>query len=207
MEGSVPPQGVGDDPLYPESAAYHEAGHIVIAAAQGIRLSRYGVHVDRDGRGVAFYEIRRPLKNSDAPCPTTREQTIIAAYAGLIAQCEFHPTCSRRGANDDQVGIDELLDEIGTDGLCPPLTRGTAEIELHAEAVLLVRKHWEALRTVARELWKQPYTPRRFEPFRGWSDQPREKKLTGARVVEILADFVGFGFVTIWDPRNDYIHD
>ncbi len=42
-----------NDPRYPESGAYHEAGHIVVAAAQGMLLSIHGVHVDRDGKGIS----------------------------------------------------------------------------------------------------------------------------------------------------------
>jgi len=38
-----------NDPRYPESSAYHEAGHIVIAAAQSMRLSRHGIRVDSEG--------------------------------------------------------------------------------------------------------------------------------------------------------------
>jgi hypothetical protein len=53
------------DPNYPESGAYHEAGHVAIAAAKGMRLSRHGIRVDEDGRGIAYYDFRN--RTEDGP--------------------------------------------------------------------------------------------------------------------------------------------
>lgn len=36
-------------------SAHHEAGHIVIAAVQGLRLRSEGLMVDRTGEGLACY--------------------------------------------------------------------------------------------------------------------------------------------------------
>src|ERR1700687_30489 len=43
------------DERYVESTAYHEAGHIVVAAVQGLRLRRRGLRIDRLGAGLASY--------------------------------------------------------------------------------------------------------------------------------------------------------
>jgi hypothetical protein len=43
-----------------ENAAYHEAGHIVVAVVLGLRLQGYGIHIDKAGKGVSFYEFCDP---------------------------------------------------------------------------------------------------------------------------------------------------
>jgi hypothetical protein len=175
------------DPLYPESSAYHEAGHAVVAAAQGMRLSRHGVHVDADGRGMAFYDFRKPLRISTAPSLVTREQTIIATHAGLIAQQKFHPGCSVLGASDDNCLVDELLKEIEAEGDFIGSEYLRAQLDLPVAAKNLVHNHWSAIEAVAQELWGQPYAKRdEDEPWRGWSDHPLDRRLTGMRVREIL---------------------
>jgi hypothetical protein len=187
------------DPRYPESSAYHEAGHIVIAAAQGMRLSRHGVHLDADGRGFAYYEYRKPRRSSDAPSEIKREHTIIATLAGLIAQQKFYPECSTLGASDDTNLVDLLLSEILED---EPLggAFSTAQIDLKQEADKLVRKFWPAIEAVAVTLWETPETPRDSdEPEPTWSVLPLEKRINGARLVEILRSF---GIHTsIWDAK------
>jgi hypothetical protein len=46
------------DRLYPQSCAYHEARHTVVAAALGLRLSRHGIHLCSDGNAISYYEYR-----------------------------------------------------------------------------------------------------------------------------------------------------
>jgi hypothetical protein len=72
------------DPRYPESGAYHEAGHIVVAAAQGMHLSAHGVHVAPDGRGISYYSRRK--KRESHGFDEAGKHTIISVFAGLIAQ-------------------------------------------------------------------------------------------------------------------------
>lgn len=145
-----------DDPLYPESCAYHEPGHAVVAAAQGLRLSRHGIHLAADGNGIAYYEHRRPGTIAPSLSHLTPEATIICSYAGLIAQRKFHPRCSGCGATDDENTADLLLAELEKEDPNPfGFLSSTARIELWQEARELVYRprHWRAIQAIGRELW------------------------------------------------------
>jgi ATP-dependent Zn protease len=79
---------------YANSAAYHEAGHAVIAALQGLWLRTRGIHVDQEGNGITYYGHRLPgdFSNS-ARDQQERERTIVALHAGRIAQVRVFPEC------------------------------------------------------------------------------------------------------------------
>src|SRR5882762_11573916 len=178
------------DPRYPESAAYHEAGHVVVAAAQGMRLSRHGVHLDSEGRGISYYEYRKPKRWAEGASEVKREHTIISTLAGLIAQQKFYAECSILGASEDNNLVDELLKEISEDDDFIGYASLKAQLELRRESEKLVDEFWPAIEAVARALWGTPETPRDFnEPEPGWSQLRVEKRLNGARLVEILKPF------------------
>ena len=176
------------DPLYPESCAYHEAGHIVVAALLGLSIHPSGIHLDETGRGRSFYDYREPdnLPGVDAK----GRHSVTSIFAGLIAQRKFHPTCSSASAAGDEVMIRELLDEMYWN---EPESRNEAEHELRDEAGRLIRTHWSAIEVIARELWGGKYTARRWEPDKSWTSATLEKRVTGHRVQEILN---GFGVQT-----------
>lgn len=76
----------------------------------------------------------------------------------------------------------------------------TAQVELRRESESLVNAHWPAIEAVAQALWEKPETQRDFdEPEPGWSQSLVEKKLDGARLVEILKPF-GI-HASIWDAK------
>src|SRR5579875_2455932 len=52
---------------YVKSAAYHEAGHVVVAALQGMPLQEAGIRVDSEGSGVSHYWHRCPGDHATAP--------------------------------------------------------------------------------------------------------------------------------------------
>jgi hypothetical protein len=188
------------DPGYPESAAYHEAGHVVVAAAQHMRLSRHGIHLDAEGRGISYYEYRKPKRWADITPEVTREHTIISTLAGLIAQQKFYPECSVLGASDDNNLVDEMLREVHEGEGVIGFACSTAEVELRLESEKLVHEHWPAIEAVARTLWETPETPRDFnEPDPGWSQLRMEKRLDGMRLLEILTKF-GIQ-ASIWDAK------
>jgi hypothetical protein len=187
------------DPLYPKSGAYHEAGHIVTAAVQGLRLSRHGIHVDSDGRGISYYEYRKPKQFSNHPSQVSREHTIIAIHAGLLAQQKFHPRCSVCGASDDQNLVDMLIKELDDEDPIIGLASFRAQVELPNEAHRLVELHWPAIEAVAEALWGNPEIERTVEPETTWSNLPVEKRLNGSRIVEILEPFDIHA--SVWDAE------
>jgi hypothetical protein len=71
-----------------ECTAHHEAGHVVVAAAQQLRLRLDGLSVDSRGEGLACY-----CKQPDESDPS-RERVIIATFAGYKAQERFCEECS-----------------------------------------------------------------------------------------------------------------
>jgi hypothetical protein len=185
------------DLLYRESVAYHEAGHVVVAAALGMRLSRHGIHLGEDANGMSYYEYRKPKKFFDGPSGISRDHTLIALYAGLIAQRKFYPKCSVEGYSDDQNLIDLLVQEVDAEDFSGSASL-TAQLDLPKESRKVVNQHWAAIKAVAKALWDTPDKPRNLnEPEPCWSQSMSEKMLDGQNIVEILR---GFGIYTsLWD--------
>jgi hypothetical protein len=176
-----------DDPLHPESTAYHEAGHIVVAAAQGMRLFSCGIQVDSHGKGISYYDYRKP---QPIRCEFDEHgrRTIVSLFAGLIAQQKFHPTCSTASASKDQEIIDQLLPQMYLDGTPQSENRlSEAKLKLEKESRGLVEQHWEAIQALAKFLWGRPDTPRiANEPEKSWTDSPTSKSVDGAGITRIL---------------------
>src|ERR1017187_68943 len=94
------------DERYVESAAYHEAGHVVVAAVLGLSLRPEGIRINRFGGGHASYCCKKPDGSRDVGAEVQREQTIVATMAGYIAQSKFyidgcHHQCPPAGGCDD----------------------------------------------------------------------------------------------------------
>ena len=64
-------------------AAHHEAGHIVVAAQQGLHLRSDGIGVDPVGEGLACYW-KEPEDND-----SSRISVIVSTFAGFNAEKEF----------------------------------------------------------------------------------------------------------------------
>jgi hypothetical protein len=193
-----------DDPRYPKSVACHEAGHAVVAAAQGLRLSRHGIHLAADGNGIAYYEHREPGPIAPAPALShlKREPTIVCCYAGLIAQRKFHRRCSGCAAVDDENTADLLLAELVKEDLNPfGFLTSTAQIELGKIAKELVDPHWPAIEAIAREFWEtKPVEPALDDPAPGWPTSGLERRISGARIIEILRPFADL-HPSLWDAK------
>jgi hypothetical protein len=174
------------DQKYVESCAYHEAGHTVVAVALGMPLRNRGVHIDTIGSGIAYYWYRLVGDLSNTPQDIAeRERTIIAAYAGYIAQEKFYPNCPPAGSFSDSDENRKLLDEM----YLGQREWFAAQNSLHAEARQLVDTHWGAVEALAREILAQPLTPRPDDPERRWSTDTMERWIDGNRVVSILTQF------------------
>src|ERR1700730_2129102 len=96
-----------------ESAAYHEAAHIVAAVAQRMPIRPAGIDLDLCGGGCAYYFQR--VVGDPASSPKDKEErkrTVIALYAAHSAQRKFYPKCQERGWNHDLHQIKALVSEM-----------------------------------------------------------------------------------------------
>jgi hypothetical protein len=183
---------VVDNPSYPKSAAYHEAGHIVIAVVQGLRLLKYGMHVDpHDGRGMSRYECRKPRDSRGVD--SLGERTVISLFAGLHAQQKFCREATAANASRDKEHIDGVLMDMyipesfpGADAFkAADCELQNARQRLKVEAEHLVSEHWIAIQALANHLWDQPDTPKDAHEEH-WSTSPMEKKLCGEAICTFL---------------------
>jgi len=176
------------DPLFAESVAYHEAGHMVVAAAQGIKLRTHGIHVDGKGRGISYYE---NLGASGQGSSRERTQTIISLFAGLIAQQEFLPGCSSLCASDDIEKAEALLRTL-VSPKAPDLDEELAKLRrrLYEESKASVTQFSVAIEGLAKALLQRPFTRRQSdEPEKRWSTCVEEKQIDGEGVACILSRF------------------
>jgi len=166
--------------IYVESCAYHEAGHIVIAAVQNMPLRQRGIRIDQAGNGLACYYFKVPDGSSNLGRNEEREKTIRATKAGFLTQKKFYPECRPAGAHFDVDAVRLLLDEM----YFLPDWYG-AHDQLHAEAVALIEKHWDAISTVGQTLWSKEWK-HQANAERRWSFQLLEKSMEGAEIVSLL---------------------
>lgn len=179
---------------YVNSAAYHEAGHTVIAAVQGLWLRARGVHVDPEGSGISYYGHRMPGDLSvSVKDQAERERTILALQAGRIAQQQVFPECPDENWVADADVISALLDEmVGAD----LRARSVADETLRQRCQQLVDKYWAPIQSLATELISKPWVEQPpIEINENWSrgKSRTERWLTGSEIIRILS---GFGIRT-----------
>lgn len=119
------------------SAAYHEAGHAVIATRYGHSTGSLTIEPD-DERGINGSAM---TESEWADGSKDREQ-IVVLYAGYAAQKKFDPTADPGGSSLDNERASELLRNN------PEFTEG----ELRDEARQLVDNNWEQIAAVATAL-------------------------------------------------------
>ncbi|MFZ0913137.1 MAG: hypothetical protein WBQ76_07320 [Candidatus Korobacteraceae bacterium] len=173
-------------------AAHHEAGHIVIAAAMGLRLRPEGIMVDKGAWGLAcFY--KEPDESDES-----KESIIVATVAGYLAQKRF---CEEHGYScplPDDLEVTLSPDSKEARGIETNLSRqylGKRTVpEVHEllqqRAAELVLQHWPAIEAVAREVASKSLAP--LKPLKSgtqWSDQTSARSLPGDEVVKIVERF------------------
>jgi hypothetical protein len=177
---------------YVNSAAYHKAGHTVIAAVQGLWLRARGIHVDPEGSGISYYAHRMPgdLSNS-AKDQDERGRTILALHAGRIAQVRVFPECPDESWAADAGVIGALLEEMfGAD-----LRARSAAETLRQQSQELVGRRWASIDSLATGLLSKSWTEQPpIEIKENWSQgrSRLERWMPGSEVVRILS---GFGIV------------
>jgi hypothetical protein len=174
-----------------ERTAHHEPGHVVVAAAQGLRLRPEGVMVDPSGWGLGCY--RKESDGSDE----LRKSILLATFAGYYAEkrfCEDHSFTiadpkswfySNPDGYEASILVSEMSVENLTNGSVP-----TTFLELQKEARQQVERRWTAIKEVAITLLSKNWEPRKLLASGArWSheDDTVAKYVTGSEIIEILA--------------------
>src|ERR1700683_5257967 len=140
--------------------AHHEAGHVVVAAEQGVPLRPEGICVDPIGEGLACYW--KEPQDTDS----SRMNVIISTFAGFDAEEEF---CKRR-ALPILSGIPLIWSPdwrearsviIRLSNTPPTMTAIMMEERLHDDSRTIVKRLWSTIEAVANAL-----LPKDWEPLR-----------------------------------------
>lgn len=155
-----------------EETAYHEAGHIVIAAAVGLDLKVKGIviyEVESVADGWVFYWEDKP----------DWENILLALRGGQLAQLRKFPDSEFRGAQQDVQNFFSVVQQH-----FPPNSNGDVWQDISAKVKTLLDNHWAAVEAVADALMHSNWIP--VTP----DEHPRAKRkkhLDGAALAAILA--------------------
>ena len=171
---------------YVKSAAYHEAGHIVVAAVQGLKLRKRGLRIDQKGAGIAYYESKQPDGSTSVGEDPLRVAAIISAYAGRFAQIRFFrpEPCPTSPSCRDMDQARELVGEMWTEHN----TRCAKDVEFRERSKIYVDQHWQVIEALAEALLARPWAFQR-NVERRWSHQYQEKYMEGGEVASFLSGF------------------
>ena len=175
--------------------AHHEAGHIVVAAVQGLKLRPEGLSVDERGEGLACY--CKDPGDSDIE----RERVIIATFAGLNSEARF---CNEQGFpvpeemqqifSQDSKEARENISRLSSLSLERTAFQIEAELQASSEAIIL--QYWSAIRSVAAALLDRDWEPiRALKSGSVWSLAEKARYLAGDELavalkrVRIAAEF------------------
>lgn len=133
-----------------QKAAYHEAGHVVVAAKCGMKIGRnIGMCIGLFGRGYSEMRLRFP-EAADGD-PISREDSIVVLFAGRIAEMQFDPLSEGKSASDDLDWITKLQD------------KAPSKLALNAledKSRTLVKEGWASIEQLATRLLSEPYENR-----------------------------------------------
>lgn len=176
-----------------ECAAHHEAGHIVIAAAQELRLRPEGLMVDLCGDGLACY------CNQPDESDVSRERVIVATWAGFRAEKRIREERSYPARDElevigspDRREAVKLLKELPGDYL-------TNERKLDNRLEYLIERHWLPITALATALLAKDPEP--LKPLKSgvpWSHENTARYLVGEEAVSILGRY---GIPAVCDPN------
>jgi len=176
--------------------AYHEAGHVVIAAALELRLLSEGLMIDTAAGGLGCY-CKEPGESD-----ILRERVMVSAFAGCFAQNRFCEEQSYPLLN--YFNIIWSSDWREARGIAIKLSNEyvagrsilTIQEELERRSKQLVAENWPAIGAVADALLAKNWEPLRpLKSGSQWSMQPMAKYLSGEETVRVLELF---GFAAVW---------
>jgi hypothetical protein len=169
--------------------AHHEAGHLVAAATQGLKLRSEGMAVDARGEGLACY-CKQPGDSDEQ-----RERVIIATFSGYNSEVQL---CAARGYSMP----DETLLILSCDArearetitklsyLSPSRTALQIEKLLQNLSRALVQQKWEVICRVAEALLIKAWEPLRpLKSGNVWSQEQSAKYIDGEEVAGLLVPF------------------
>jgi hypothetical protein len=162
----------------PEETAYHEAGHIVAAAAVGLDLRPAGIlmfEVRNVAAGIACY-----WEDGEV------EPVLQALHAGQLAQRRQFPNSETRGDVPDAQAFSRAVNQIYSPGRVGVMLEKTG-----GQVLELFAKHWGAVADVAQAFLKKDWvsvevTDEKYLSTDERSVVRRKKQLTGSEIVEIL---------------------
>src|SRR5713226_1696991 len=152
--------------------AFHEAGHIVIAAVRGLALRPDGLMVLSNGNGLCVY-----CTQPDESDPS-RESVILSSFAGYWASkrfCEEH-SCpylldTMAVISPDWVEARKIVHKLSTEYLAGDSLM-TVQLRLEKKSKHLVDLYWLAIEALAITLLaKDPEPMRPLKTGQIWSDQ------------------------------------
>jgi hypothetical protein len=168
------------------AAAHHEAGHIVVAAACGLRLRPKGIIIDPAAQGLACYDIEP--NGSDA----LRKLILISTFAGFYAeqrcreQFGFWDCPENWLALGDGWQANEIVGAISPKNLVEGNVFATAD-EAKRRSRYVVAEKWSAITRIAEAVMAKGWGPLpEFKPEDQWSKEATAKQLTGDEIVELL---------------------
>ena len=156
------------------AAAYHEAGHIVIACALGLPVGLEGIRINSFANGQAWFW---GSTDGVAVSPSQVDAVVTALFAGGIVHQRIGSFWQGAVAGDEW-RINDLLNTLH-----PDIDMRQEEYKrLKARTEELVGEHWTTIANVADALWDLPWVSKNAH-----SELPKEKILNGSELVEILA--------------------
>jgi hypothetical protein len=177
-----------DQGLRFKCTAHHEAGHIAIAAAQGLKLRPEGFAMDTLGEGLACC-CKHP-DNSDE----SRERIIVTSFAGYKAQQRF---CQKHFYSDPDA--ETVIGSCDWREACTLITSlssqypGTVHViqsKLEDCSTQFVERNWPAIEALAATLLEKTWE--QVRPLKSgamWSTQMVAKYVDGAEAISILRGF------------------
>lgn len=174
-----------------QCAAHHESGHIVVAAALGLRVRQEGMILDSFSEGLACY-----CKLPDGS-DISRERIILATFAGFYSENQFREQKNYVLSDPDYWfyyswdgrEANELLGAISIANLLDGNVSAT-KVKLQSQSKQLVEQHWSAIDALASTLlakdwqdWKPLKSGAKFSPA------TTAKYLLGEEIITILARY------------------
>jgi hypothetical protein len=163
-----------------EPTAYHEAGHIVAAAVEGLTLRPAGITVYRITETVTSGFAAYREKNVDGTPfdDLKREGMMVALMAGVNAQVKVSGE-GTAGSGNDADKFMKLLDEHYKDDW------NNTQDRIYARVQLLLKNHWGAVVAVASAVMEATWAP--VEPGE-FPEAQRKKQLDGNSIATMLKE-------------------